>query len=490
MRPYALIVTSPLLLTVLVACSVHDVNFRDNEGGAANGLGGNNHATGGDTPAMGGEGGHAPATGGEGGHVPATGGKGTGGTMPVGGVGGDTGVGGTPLTQCYSPTQNLNVAYDGTLPGCPCDKVGDACVGGVALICHDGSWDAVEDGPCMPTNLDCDGRIESVEQCISLFDICVEMDPGTFCGMVPRTRICEGGELVSSQAGCYVDDAYCYPVGDSLWCTGAGEWNCPAGYEPTDAADCPLDAHWCVRGPGVQVCELPSYSVAECEDAGGTVVPDPGDGSVMAHGCPGVMIAEATVEGFIEGAFCCLPGPDTGTGGASNGGAGGAPAGGTGGAPLGGVGGTGGSAPLECPYEVVRPTDDPNDAYAVQPIEDFCRPNDSGLGLGFCASTPEEAMAERESCVPAEGAWKVQGCGYTQIGFSGVLYQMGYIFDDGTDELVGAYTFDVTANPACDVKKVYAGMMPDPCFDVRWDDGAQSWVSAGGAESTFTNLCD
>jgi hypothetical protein len=56
---------------------------------------------------------------------------------------------------CYSPTQNLDLARDGTdMPkgrGCACaptDK--GVCVDGVALICNEGRWLSVIDGPCSP----------------------------------------------------------------------------------------------------------------------------------------------------------------------------------------------------------------------------------------------------------------------------------------------------------------------------------------------------
>lgn len=51
---------------------------------------------------------------------------------------------------CYSPTKNLAHAYEAGAQGCACDDEEDAdvCVQGVALICEQGAWQAVEDGPC------------------------------------------------------------------------------------------------------------------------------------------------------------------------------------------------------------------------------------------------------------------------------------------------------------------------------------------------------
>jgi uncharacterized membrane protein len=52
---------------------------------------------------------------------------------------------------CYSPTQNLETAYQKNAVGCACEPgTTGVCLGRVALLCENGSWQAVEDGPCMP----------------------------------------------------------------------------------------------------------------------------------------------------------------------------------------------------------------------------------------------------------------------------------------------------------------------------------------------------
>ena len=58
----------------------------------------------------------------------------------------------TTDTTCYSPTQNVKHAYDEGAHGCACDasKEPDVCVDGAALVCSNGTWHAVYDGPCMP----------------------------------------------------------------------------------------------------------------------------------------------------------------------------------------------------------------------------------------------------------------------------------------------------------------------------------------------------
>lgn len=56
---------------------------------------------------------------------------------------------------CYGPGTNLDRAYDDGARGCACDPATDEAVceqssegRGVALVCEDGAWQAVEDGAC------------------------------------------------------------------------------------------------------------------------------------------------------------------------------------------------------------------------------------------------------------------------------------------------------------------------------------------------------
>ena len=80
---------------------------------------------------------------------------------------GSGGTGGTSEDDCYSPTQNFANAYDPDAVGCPCDGEPAVCVGGTALTCRDGHWDAVEDGPCMPTADDCASRASEAHRKVS-----------------------------------------------------------------------------------------------------------------------------------------------------------------------------------------------------------------------------------------------------------------------------------------------------------------------------------
>jgi len=178
--------------------------------------------------------------------------------------------------------------------------------------------------------------------------------------------------------------------------------------------------------------------------------------------------------------------PRGGRGGALRGGAGGTPAGGEGGGPLGGAGadgGWGGAGGNDCPYEIVRVPDDPDGilAYTVESLEDYCQ-------VGNCPSTVEEAVSELD-CSHDSDVWQVVGCGYTHV-LEHDTSSTGYVFDNATGQLVGAHLHDDVAREPCNVFSHYAGMKPDACIGVRWDEDAGAYVSAGGAGSTFTDLCE
>jgi hypothetical protein len=174
---------------------------------------------------------------------------------------------------CFGPEQNLDRAYDGSIPGCPCENVGDICVDGAALICDGGTWNAVIDGPCYPDALDlgCDGRVASAQTCVELFDQCSDLDNGRFCGSGRRTSLCDDGQIVESSSDCLQDSAYCVELENGLYCTGS------------DAGG-PIDP-------------------TQCEGRGGQVFTDLGDGSLTE--CPNGRATLASVSGCIEGCLCC-----------------------------------------------------------------------------------------------------------------------------------------------------------------------------------------
>jgi hypothetical protein len=180
---------------------------------------------------------------------------------------------GTRPMDCYGPERNLDVAYDGGLPGCPCEDVGGLCNGSVALICSDGSWQAVQDGPCDPAVREqaCDARLDSAEMCVELFDTCFDLSTGRFCGAGRRTSLCDAGELVESSADCLFDSAFCVELENGLYCTGS----------------------W--AGGGI--------TPDECLGRGGEVFSDFGDGSLTE--CPDGRATLASVDGCVEGCLCC-----------------------------------------------------------------------------------------------------------------------------------------------------------------------------------------
>jgi hypothetical protein len=58
-------------------------------------------------------------------------------------------VAGQPNEQCFAPGHRVETAYDPGAIGCDCflgDE--DVCEEGAALVCLNGRWTAVEDGPC------------------------------------------------------------------------------------------------------------------------------------------------------------------------------------------------------------------------------------------------------------------------------------------------------------------------------------------------------
>lgn len=58
---------------------------------------------------------------------------------------------GVDQKRCYSPKQHLERAYEEGAIGCACAAGSESvCVEGVGLVCSDGRWQAVEDGPCAP----------------------------------------------------------------------------------------------------------------------------------------------------------------------------------------------------------------------------------------------------------------------------------------------------------------------------------------------------
>jgi hypothetical protein len=101
-------------------------------GSGNGGVGGNGSGSGGSAGASGGTAGTSSSSGGIGGND---------GGLRTGGVAGQS--------SCYSPAQNLAHVNEPDAVGCRCSSSAPGfCVGSVALVCTDGRWQAVEDGPC------------------------------------------------------------------------------------------------------------------------------------------------------------------------------------------------------------------------------------------------------------------------------------------------------------------------------------------------------
>ena len=99
-----------------------------------------------------------------------------------------------PSLPCFSPTSNLDRAYDPELVGCACSEFDRAiCVEQVALVCRrpliqtEGGWEAVLDGPCEPraeTTTCPESQIRPTPYvCLDEFKTCVQMTSGMFCGL-------------------------------------------------------------------------------------------------------------------------------------------------------------------------------------------------------------------------------------------------------------------------------------------------------------------
>lgn len=160
----------------------------------------NDNASTGDSGSPGAGGGNEPGPVGSTGGAGATGGAGStgdvggaGSTGGVGATGGSAGAGTGVSDGCYSPTQNLETAYDVGAEGCPCVEGAEGqCIGSVALICEQGFWSAVEDGPCEPGP-----------------DLCAPQDVTIVGGCEPAPTYHWNGEACVGQSGCSCEGTDC-----------------------------------------------------------------------------------------------------------------------------------------------------------------------------------------------------------------------------------------------------------------------------------------
>jgi hypothetical protein len=116
------------------------------------------------------------------------------------------GNGGTQIGSCFSPTQSPELAIDAPDAGCGCSgEEADQCVStryqgrawDVALVCSEGRWRSVEDGPCFP------GQPSApATQCVvegALYADGAPIPDPFSC----NTCVCEGGQVSScTEIGC------------------------------------------------------------------------------------------------------------------------------------------------------------------------------------------------------------------------------------------------------------------------------------------------
>lgn len=212
--------------------------------------------------------------------------------------------------ECFSPTLNVEQAYLGTLPGCACqDGNSSVCVGGAGLTCYGGNWVAVEDGPCYPVTTPCDGVTTDVVACIGAYRECVQVED-MFCGRNSKSGECPDGVLTTSEEGCLTLAPACEELSSGMWCAPFDSV-CPKYHRL--ATDCFGPDYACLEGPEAFYCALTIMDTAACADEGGVVYSDPGDGSLMAAGCPEPgQTPIGLMSGFEEGGLCCLPAPTDG----------------------------------------------------------------------------------------------------------------------------------------------------------------------------------
>ena len=137
---------------------------------------------------------------------------------------------------CFSPTQNVDGAYESGAHGCACDAATDqdVCVVGAALVCTAGQWTAVEDGPCGLAPLPgppraCGARAGNT---CSASEYCA-YEAGEYCGAADAEAVCKPRpsgaciELYAPVCGCdgqtYANSCFAAVAGTGI--QSAGE--CP-----------------------------------------------------------------------------------------------------------------------------------------------------------------------------------------------------------------------------------------------------------------------
>lgn len=217
------------------------------------------------------------------------------------------------VADCFCPTGLvLNQSTDECVPLALCPTVPVPCGVGEVLddLLH----------LCVPVSCEAPNACATGLTCIPTSVQCIRAPCPQFTCQVgsPPPVTCTGGkEYRECTSSCTATCDNPTPGPCTLQCEPPG-CECPVGSvldTTTDTCVSPLQCPYTPPGGGT------TYTVTQCQAVGGTVVGDPGDGSVsgnpnyicQASGVPplGIIVG----AGFIEGAVCCGSGSGGGSGG-------------------------------------------------------------------------------------------------------------------------------------------------------------------------------
>jgi hypothetical protein len=105
------------------------------------------------------------------------------------------------VSSCYSPTSDLSLAEQPGATGCACNPAvdRDVCVRGMGLMCMNGRWQLLIDGPCMPSPDDSSHPETNAVDASVDAAVPIEADAAT--------------ERASAEAGSRCGDSTCQPGG-------------------------------------------------------------------------------------------------------------------------------------------------------------------------------------------------------------------------------------------------------------------------------------
>jgi hypothetical protein len=172
-------------------------------------------------------------------------------------------IGGSQPGTCFSPTQSPELALDEPDAGCSCSDEESQCVStryqgrawDVALICTQGRWRSVEDGPCFPTRPPIATATDCVVEGRRYADGATVPDPFS-C----NTCVCDDGQVSAcTEIGCA--DPCPAGTGAGISCAACGPTDgCEAEetaclFSCRDDADCTDPSHFaCIDGLCRNVC--------------------------------------------------------------------------------------------------------------------------------------------------------------------------------------------------------------------------------------------